>query len=86
MKQVKLRKTAVQVKADRSVSNGTAFDFEIGTLIQSPCRCCEMRSLLPDCCQECDLLAQIQMTLAGGISSGHSISPAEDYCLAVNER
>jgi NAD(P)H-dependent flavin oxidoreductase YrpB (nitropropane dioxygenase family) len=45
-----------------------------------------MRSLLPDCCQECDLLAQIQMTLAGGISSGHSISPAEDYCLAVNER
>lgn len=86
MKQVKLRKTAVQVKTDQSVSSGTIFDFEIGTLIQSPCRQCEMRSLLPDCCQHCDLLAQIQTTLASGISSGNSVSPVEDYCLAVNER
>ncbi|MEE4607585.1 MAG: hypothetical protein V2L15_01750 [Desulfobacteraceae bacterium] len=86
MKQVKLRKTAVQGKAEQSVSSGTIFDFEIGTLIQSPCRHCEMRSLLPDCCQHCELLAQIQTTLASGISSGHSVSPAEDYCLAVNER
>jgi hypothetical protein len=86
MKQVKLRKSAVQVTADRSASSGTIFDFEIGTLIQSPCRCCEMRAMLPDCCQHCELLAQIQTTLAAGISSGHSVSPAEDYCLAVNER
>jgi hypothetical protein len=86
MKQVNIRKTAVQVKATPSASGGTIFDFEIGTLVQSPCRSCEMRPLLPGCCQRCALLAQIQTTLAGGISSGHSVSPVEDYSLAVNER
>jgi hypothetical protein len=86
MKRVNLRKTAVQINAVRSFSSGTIFDFEIGTLVESPCRACEMRSLLPDCCRHCDLLAQIQTTLAGGISSGHSVSPVEDYSLAVGER
>ncbi len=87
MKQVNFRKTAVQIDAARSASGGTIFDFEIGTLLESPCRTCEMRSMLPRCSQHCDLLARIQATLANGISSGHSVSPAETYSLAaVNER
>ena len=72
MKKVSVRKTTVQLSVARSISCGTTFDFEIGTLTESPCRCCEMRSLLPTCID--------------GISSGHSVSPVEDYCLASDER
>jgi hypothetical protein len=86
MKQVNIRKNAVKIRVVSSVGGGTAFDFEIGTLVQSPCRGCAMRSLLPECCQRCDLLARIQSTLAGGVSSGHSVSPVEAYSVAVNER
>jgi hypothetical protein len=86
MKKVSVRKTTVQLSIARSISCGTTFDFEIGTLTESPCRCCEMRSLLPTCIDGCEILSRIQTTLAGGISSGHSVSPVEDYCLASDER
>jgi hypothetical protein len=86
MKRVSIRKTTVQISASPSISCGTTFDFEIGTLLESPCRCCEMRALLPACAQDCEILARIQTTLAGGISSGHSVSPVEDYCLSSDER
>ena len=86
MKRVSIRKTTVQLSTLPSISCGTAFDFEIGTLLESPCRCCEMRTLLPTCAQGCEILARIQTTLAGGISSGHSVSPVEDYCLSSDER
>ena len=86
MKRVSIRKTTVQLIATQSISYGTTFDFEIGTLRESPCRCCEMRALLPTCTQGCEILERIQTTLAGGISSGHSVSPVEDYCLSSDER
>ena len=86
MKKVKIRKTAVRIRSAQYISRGTTFDFEIGTLLESPCRCCEMRPLLPECTDSCELLARIQSTLAGGISSGHSVSPAEAYSLVANER
>jgi hypothetical protein len=45
------------------------FDFEIGTLIQSPCRECERRkTTFPACSQECLLLAQVQTVLAASVS------------------
>ena len=87
MKPVKVRKTALRIAArQNATAGGTTFDFEIGTLVQSPCKFCEMRPLLPDCATSCELLSQIQTTLASGISSGNSVSPSESYILSPLER
>lgn len=86
MKQVTARKATLRCGNIQNQSSGTTFDFEIGTLVQSPCRRCEMQTLLPGCSQRCDLLSRIQSTLAGGISSGHSVSPGESYSLSTADR
>ncbi len=44
------------------------FDFEIGYLIKSPCRQCELRSALPRCAKTCALLERIQDRLSETVS------------------
>lgn len=73
-------------KASRSVSKTPIFDFDIGTLLESPCRTCEMRSMLPYCQENCKLLAGIQTILADSINSGQSVLPVESYSVMVRER
>ena len=48
------------------------FDFEVGNLVKSPCKECERRKEFPGCIDECDLLDQIQTTLAGTRSVSRS--------------
>ena len=86
MKQVTVLKANLRCENLKAQSSGTTFDFEIGTLVQSPCRRCEMRARLPGCSRRCELLGRIQSTLAVGISSGHSVSPDESYCLSTADR
>ena len=41
------------------------FDFEVGTLVKSPCRNCEDREKFPKCIDGCEHLDRIQTILAG---------------------
>jgi len=55
------------------------FDFNGGNLIQSPCRNCPNRSLLPDCREGCRLICQVQCVLANEVGSGCAVDPNETY-------
>jgi hypothetical protein len=45
------------------------FDFEVGHLVQSPCReCARRKAAFPSCIRDCLLLDQIQTILAAGVS------------------
>ena len=44
------------------------FDFEIGTLIKSPCKTCKNLKRFPECFDECALLDEIQTKLCEGVS------------------
>jgi hypothetical protein len=46
------------------------FDFEVGHLVQSPCRGCEKRpTRFPVCMKSCEILDGIQAVLTDTISS-----------------
>jgi hypothetical protein len=85
MKKHKMRRKDTLAEANRSVSNTAIFDFDIGTLLESPCRACEMRSMLPHCQKNCQLLAGIQTILADAINSGQSVLPVETYNVMIGE-
>ena len=44
------------------------FDFEIGSLIKSPCKTCVPESDFPTCMDTCDLLSKIHTLLKNAIS------------------
>jgi len=44
------------------------FDFEIGTLIKSPCLRCHCRPQFPGCMQTCRLLDEIHAVLSEAVS------------------
>jgi len=44
------------------------FDFEIGYLVQSPCKSCDTRPVFPKCIDQCDALDNIHSLLATGVS------------------
>ena len=84
MKTSKMQTRDRRVEADRPGASRAVFDFEVGTLVQSPCRMCPMRAMLPGCSADCALLAQIQALLADTISSGQGVVSADFYRLALD--
>ncbi len=62
------------------------FDFDIGTLVKSPCRDCPYRSDIPGCVDNCRLIDRVQRILAAGISSTRTFSAFEDYALHFEGR
>jgi len=40
------------------------FDFEVGTLLKSPCRDCEARKKFPKCMDLCKIIDKLQRILA----------------------
>ena len=61
------------------------FDFEIGNLLESPCKKCHKQALLPKCAANCKLIDNIQKTLSGGISSVHTVSIAETFPILIKQ-
>jgi hypothetical protein len=53
------------------------FDFDIGYLIQSPCKTCTDRTAFPSCMGGCLTLHEIQTLLAGGISCTRDVAVLE---------
>lgn len=70
----------------RSAVATAVFDFDVGTLVESPCRSCPMRNILPQCVADCQVLSQIQTILAAGVSSNVSVSTVESYSIADPQR
>ncbi len=44
------------------------FDFEIGYLVQSPCKECEIIHQFPKCMDTCELIDAIHLALAEAVS------------------
>lgn len=44
------------------------FDFEIGYLVKSPCRECDLLGRFPKCMDTCELLDKIHLRLSEAIS------------------
>ncbi len=44
------------------------FDFEIGYLVKSPCKTCNLQNTFPKCAATCHLLDEIQTILAEAVS------------------
>jgi hypothetical protein len=44
------------------------FDFEVGYLVESPCRCCDRNDELPRCARACLLLDRIQGLLTDAVA------------------
>ena len=86
MKKRQMRRKNTLTEESRFVSKTPIFDFDLGTLLESPCRTCETRSMLPYCQENCKLLAGIQTILADSINSGQSVLPVESYSVMVRER
>ncbi|MGA6925563.1 MAG: hypothetical protein WBY88_07775 [Desulfosarcina sp.] len=57
------------------------FDFDIGTLVKSPCRECIDRPLFPDCMNRCLPLDKIRSILANSISCSRSYSSIESHAI-----
>ena len=45
------------------------FDFEVGHLVQSPCKNCGQYCIFPRCISECTLLDKIQNVLSTVVSN-----------------
>ena len=44
------------------------FDFDVGYLVKSPCKHCEILEYFPACIDTCDLLDQIHAVLSEAVS------------------
>jgi hypothetical protein len=61
------------------------FDFELGYLVQSPCKTCLHRHAIPDCIDGCRMLDRIQTTLAQGVGTTCRFSPLEPYAVRLED-
>ena len=59
------------------------FDYEIGYLVQSPCRNCSTYAKFPDCMDRCTVLDRVQSVLSDSLSSVHNYSAVESYTLPL---
>ena len=44
------------------------FDFEIGYLVKSPCKTCNLQNTFPECADTCSLLDEIHALLVEAVS------------------
>jgi len=58
-------------------------DFEIGHLVQSPCKGCDNRDNFPGCAKTCSILNRIQLVLAETVSCTRHFSTLESSALSL---
>ena len=59
------------------------FDFEIGYLVQSPCRKCTKRDQFPGCEKDCRVIDEIRSLLSQAIPSTRSYSNLEAHAISI---
>ena len=62
-----------------SISPQKQFDFEAGTLRQSPCKTCVNRNRLPKCINNCQVIKEVQKKMVAGVTCSRNISELESY-------
>jgi hypothetical protein len=62
------------------------FDFEVGYLVQSPCKTCLNQHAIPDCVDHCQILARVQTALARSVTTTCGFSPLESYAVRLDDR
>ena len=67
----------------KNTNDGTQFDFEVGHIIESPCRHCPKRGRLPGCAENCPTLHRLQMLLLGSITSSKRVPETEGYTISI---
>ena len=65
------------------LDNEKKFDFDIGHIIQSPCKTCDRSNQLPNCSENCKMIGKIQAILAGKISCSNEIPEKEPYTVVI---
>lgn len=60
-------------------TNDHNFDINVGHLVKSPCKECEIRESFPTCIDDCQILEQIQSALADSMSTANNFSVSETY-------
>ena len=60
-------------------SDNHNFDINVGHLVKSPCKECEIRESFPSCIDDCQILEQIQSALADSMSTANNYSVAETF-------
>ena len=66
-----------------AIKSGAKFDFELGSLTQSPCKTCKNRDKLPTCMNDCKILAMIQQQLTSAVSCNHELSELDTFTLML---
>jgi len=61
----------------------TAYYFDIGYLVKSPCRNCEKASSLPGCMPQCKTLKEVQKILSLAMNSSNQSSADDGYPLSI---
>ncbi|MBU3948412.1 MAG: hypothetical protein KJ882_05700 [Proteobacteria bacterium] len=60
-------------------------DCYTGHLKKSPCRDCELKNNLPDCFDDCNILKQLQASIAGIIPSSNNYSEFETFSVPYHQ-
>lgn len=82
------RKNAFNSRKGWNMITGTEgkFDFDTGSLCQSPCKTCEEFGNLPHCIAGCELLEAVQQRIACSFSCDQCVSEADFYGSVLNCR
>jgi hypothetical protein len=62
------------------------FDFEVGSLSESPCKKCKKRDTLPDCIKECKIIAEFQRRIVSAVSCNPNSPIQEGYRVIIPHR
>jgi hypothetical protein len=62
------------------------FDFEIGSLSESPCKKCKNRDTLPDCIESCKIIEELQRRMVSAVPSNLNSSFQEGYRVIIPHR
>ena len=66
----------------KNIANNNKFDFDIGHIIKSPCRECDLKNHLPNCSKNCQKLDRLQTLLMGTVSCSNGFHHTEPYSIS----
>ena len=66
----------------KKIGNKNKFDFDIGHIIKSPCRECELKNHLPSCSENCQKLNHLQTLSISGVSCSKDFHHTEPYTIS----
>lgn len=66
----------------KKIAGRNKFDFDVGHIIKSPCRDCDLKNHLPSCSENCQNLNQLQTLLIGCVPCSNGFHHTEPYAIS----